>query len=284
MKILWVTREEVFNSNTGAKIAIRNRIEQMADRRDCEIEVFSVVDRNEEEKKIAHQNIRLYYFKRQKKGVLNFLKNLLLYGALPYTISNRINYGLIEEIKKAIVERKIEFMIFEHVHTAYYQEGLLDMIEKYNIKTVLGCHNIESEELKAMCHHEKNPAKKTALYIAYRLMIIYEARMFKRNRFDLYYFLSKADMDFVLSRLNSEIHAIYSPPGVDLHPASDKDFEKDGRTINIGFVGVMSYVPNIEACIYFHDKVFRNLKNKDLYRFYIVGKDPSEEIRRLGER
>ena len=283
MKILWVTREEIFNSNTGAKMAIRNRIEQMTNSMDCNVEVISVVDRHEEKKKIDCQNIRLNYFRRQKKGLLNFLKTIILYWPIPYTVSNRINNDVVNEIKKAILERKIEFIIFEHIHTAYYQERLLDMIEKYNIRTILGCHNIESEELKSMYNHEKSPAKRMALYITYLLMLKYEARIFKRNSFDLYYFLSKADMNFVLSRLNPEIHAIYSPPGVDLHPALDRDFEKDDNTINIGFVGVMSYVPNIEACRYFYKDVFKNLKNKHQYRFYIIGKDPSEEIRMLVE-
>ena len=281
MNIVWITREEVFNGNTGAKIAIRKKIEELAKKEDIAISLFSIVEPCEMEKKIEIKNIKLNYFPRQVKNAGNFLKNLFTHGLIPYTVSNRINLDMIKALREIIDSKKIDVMIFEHMHTAYYQKVLLPLIRNYNIRTVLVCHNIEFEELKSMYKFEKSFAKRVICLITSFLMARYEKQVFLDHTFDRYYFLSRTDMDFALKKMNPGIRSEYLPPGVDIH--ENCYLSPDKQDIAIGFVGVMSYAPNIQACLFFYNEVFSRLKEKEKYKFFIIGKDPSDAIRKIGK-
>lgn len=281
MEIAWITREEVFAGNTGAKIAIKKRIEQSAKKRETEIEVFSIIEVGECDPVINIKNIRLNYFQRQNKSSGNFLKNLFFYGLIPYTISNRINQDMMTAIKKLIAQNKIEVMVFEHLHSAYYHKQLLTFIRRHHVKTVLVSHNIEFEELKSMYEFEKSFFKKAIYLMTYLLMVRYEKRIYLDNIFDQYFFLSLADMNYVLTKINPKINAIYLPPGVDAH--ANYFAEIDEEEITIGFVGVMNFAPNIQACLFFYKEIFCNLEDKKKYQFFIIGKNPSIEIQKLAK-
>lgn len=281
MKITWITREEVFAGNTGAKMAIKKRIEQFANKRETEIEVFSIIEAGEFDPTANMTNIRLNYFQRQNKSTGNFLKNFFFYGLIPYTISNRINQDMITAIKKTIAQNKIEVMIFEHLHSAYYHKKLLTFIRRHHVKSVLVSHNIEFEELKSMCEFEKSFFKKAIYLMTYLLMVRYEKRIYLDNIFDQYFFLSLADMNYALTKINPKINAIYLPPGVDAHSSCFADIGEG--EITVGFVGVMNFAPNIQACLFFYKEIFCNLEDKKKYLFFIIGKNPSVEIQKLAE-
>ena len=57
---------------------------------------------------------------------------------------------------------------------------------------------------------------------------------------------------------------------------------KDNRVIAVVFTGAMDYWPNIDAVVWFLENVFNVLieRNKN-YRFYIVGRDPSQKVLNL---
>lgn len=59
--------------------------------------------------------------------------------------------------------------------------------------------------------------------------------------------------------------------------------EPSVRTPNLGFIGNMSYYPNIESVQWLHDRVYKPLREKynDL-NLYIIGRTPDESIVRLG--
>jgi glycosyltransferase involved in cell wall biosynthesis len=54
------------------------------------------------------------------------------------------------------------------------------------------------------------------------------------------------------------------------------------RSPSIGFLGNMSYEPNINAVLWFYNNVFGKLKERfPELNFYIIGRDPAEEILNL---
>ena len=145
-------------------------------------------------------------------------------------------------------------------------------------KIVLDEHNCEAMILKRKAESTFNPLKKA--------FVFYEAK--KVKRFESRAVLS-ADKVMVLSDIDYSILKSYA--GKDFNHTIipigvvDRGMKKqrDNRTniLNILFVGTMTWEPNNHGLIWFLDNVIPIMEKKKMrYKFYIVGKRPSEDIKK----
>ena len=101
-----------------------------------------------------------------------------------------------------------------------------------------------------------------------------------RRNFDAAIYISKPDSIAIGAKGKAELHVV--PNGVytaDL-PSLDVESHGDGRTI--GFLGNMSYDPNIAAAVRLAQRILPKVRQRiDGARLLIIGRDPSAEVRAL---
>ncbi|WP_139906054.1 glycosyltransferase family 4 protein [Clostridium thermarum] len=129
--------------------------------------------------------------------------------------------------------------------------------------------------------YEKNTANlknKLLLKIERRKMERYEKEVYQY--YDNCIFVSQKDIDFVRN-FYPGFSATTIANGVDVHyfyPNSEVNVEPD----TVIYSGIMDYKPNVDAMIYFIDKILPRVREKiPNVKLYIVGKNPTKAIRDL---
>lgn len=102
-------------------------------------------------------------------------------------------------------------------------------------------------------------------------------RKYERNILNHYkkiFFVSNNDYEFLTNNKKPNVHII--PNGVEF---PKKLILSKAKSNSIVFSGVMNYLPNEDACIYFIKHIFSLVKSKvPNLKFKIVGRNPSKKI------
>lgn len=271
MNILWITLESILPANSGGRIGVYKRLERIAKKN--AIFLYYPYDNEDEAiylaelEKICHE---VHIYKRNRLGKTGI--NLIKY---PYTVASRKILQMRKDIEKCILDKNIDIINVDFPHMCVNLLGI-----ETHIPIIINEHNIEWKVYQTISKSQKSLLKKVAYYIdAYRLKY-YEQNLMKRMRFSKVTFVSEKDMEYMIdSKLINEKQAELVPVGADIH--EPLCFEKHNGK-NIIFVGKMSYGPNIEAAKWFVKEVFPRLREMiEDVKFYIVGKDPSDDIKRM---
>lgn len=180
------------------------------------------------------------------------------------TLSDPGSYGrVIERVRAIIRERSVDLVHAWLTHNAQFvvpeRPALCDMCDSYAL-------TFRNEAL------ETAPSLRNLL--SYSKIAGYERTLIRRQHTC---FVSKRDAE--LLRVGSEkCHII--PNGVDSRYFSPITGREE-RTAVV-FSGDMCFRPNVQAAVFFSEKVFPLIKSSvpDV-RWYIVGGNPAEEIRRM---
>lgn len=271
MKILWITLESIFPPNTGGRIGVYKRLEQIA--KTEEIYLFYPYD-NEEEveyvEKLEKYCEKVFPYSRQKNKMKGFV-NIWRY---PFTVSSRKIPKMEEDIQKCIEEYKIDIINVDFPHMCACLSNL-----KTDIPIILNEHNLEWKVYRTIANSQENIIKKLAYFVDSFRLKSYEKKVFEKLKFSKVTFVSSKDMQYMVEhQFVNQDNAVLIPVGADKQP----DIEHKSTKQNIIFVGKMSYGPNIEAVNWFVQEVMPILiKENSSLKFYIVGKDPTNEVKRL---
>lgn len=271
MKILWITLESILPANTGGRIGVYKRLEQIA--KTEEIYLFYPYDNEielkyvDELKKICK---KVYPYNRnnnKKNGFLNIWK-------YPFTVSSRRIYSMEKDIKACIKNEKIDVINVDFPHMCASLEKL-----DCSVPIVLNEHNIEWKVYRTIAKSHRNIIKKLAYFVDSFRLRNFEKKLFKDIRFSKVTFVSSKDMKYMIDGgFVDQSNAVLIPVGAEEHPF--KENKHTGN--NIVFVGKMSYGPNIEAVNWFANEILPKLTDKiSELKFYVVGKDPSDEVKQL---
>ena len=272
MKILWITLESILPANSGGRLGVFKRMEQLSKTED--IYLFYPYDKENEleyvnELKKYCKEVHPYERNKNKK---NAILNLFKY---PYTVSSRNIKDMQRDIKKCIVDNKIDVINIDFPHMCV---NVLDL--DMNIPIILNEHNIEWKVYKTISKSQKNILKKLLYYIDSFRLKKYEKKILRKIDFSLITFVSSLDLENFEkdNKINKEKLALI-PVGADLINVTETN---TNECKNIIFVGKMSYGPNIEAATWFANNVFDNIKKEyKNVKFYIVGKEPTDGIIKL---
>lgn len=273
MKILWITLESILPSNTGGRIGVYKRLEQLS--KMVDIYLFYPYDNDSElfyVEKLEEYCKGVFPYSRKENKIFG-LVNLWKY---PFTVSSRLILAMKNDIKKCIEENNIDIINIDFPHMC----ACLEKID-CNIPIVLNEHNIEWKVYRTIAKSHKKIIRKMAYYFdSYRLKY-YEKKLFKTHKFSRVTFVSSKDMQFMLeNEYIDENNAVLIPVGAEEHQIK----EKNHKGINIVFIGKMSYGPNIEAAMWFAKDIMPILLENNKFTnliFYIVGKDPADEVKKL---
>lgn len=152
---------------------------------------------------------------------------------------------------------------------------------------VLNLEDVDSQKWRAYGEHKPWPLSWLYQREA-RLLLAYERRM--ARRFDVTSFISQAEAE-LFARLAPESaeKVFFRTQGVDsdyFDPALEHDNPYgEAAPPTLVFVGAMDYWPNVEGVTWFANEVLPLIqRERPDTQFYIVGLNPTEEVRRLGKR
>lgn len=162
----------------------------------------------------------------------------------------------------------------EDSYMARYIEALPDDI---NSKTVLTFHDIVFENYDRIYKLESKPTRKLRRWLHTRMMRSWEPRY--AERFDLCITMSERDRSLLLNA-NPRLRVEVVPNGVDTHTLQLLPY--DDLSPSLIFVGNMSYLPNIDAMLYFYEEILPYIKRvMPNIEVWVVGINPAAILEKL---
>lgn len=271
MHILWITLESILPANTGGRIGVFKRLEQLS--RKNEIYLYYPYDNDSELTQVNELKkycMKVFPYSRttnKKHGLLRLLK-------YPFTVGSREFTSMKLDIQECIKKNNIDIINVDFPHMCVNLIGL-----DIEIPIVLNEHNIEWKVYRTIANSHINCIIKVLYYIDSFRLKKYEENLLKKIHFSKITFVSSKDMQYMIDeKVIDKDRACLVPVGADIQDITAVSHDEK----NIIFVGKMSYGPNIEAAKWFVKKIFPRIK-KNIYnaKFYIVGKDPTEEVEKL---
>lgn len=219
--------------------------------------------KNREECKNEYLN-RIILFKITKlRKILNVLFNF----TLPTLCSVRYD----KRIKKFLKEKQKNYdvVILDFTQNISY----IKEIDK--CKKILIEHDISFQAFERKKENEKNILKKFLYNFEYKRLKKYEENMI--SKFDTIIVQNKKD--FTLIENKNQNIKILQP----FYNKFEIERSKNDNNINIGFFGAMNRLENEEAAIFFLEKIWSSVYDKNIY-FYIIGANPSEKLKNISSK
>lgn len=270
MVILTLTHMYPYPATDGGKIVTYNTLKYMNKKGIKNILItFNNFNVESELNNIAEVNIV------KKNTINNPIKMFLnLFSYMPYNISKYKDKRVNEIIDEILEREKIDIIYIDHLHMAIYAKYIS---RKYpNIKLVLRQHNVETTIMNRFYKNQTNLLVKVYAYIQYIKLKKYESKI--TDFFDLLLMLTDNDkLRMEKMCKNKRVKTISA--GVDTERYySSINIEND----SIVFLGAMNWLPNEDGVLWFVNNVLdKIIEKKPNVKFYIVGKNPSEKIKKL---
>jgi glycosyltransferase involved in cell wall biosynthesis len=277
MRILITCKEFPHSQVIGGPIIIYNRLKYLSQNHLVSLAAFY---RPEEKKYVSSvepfcHDLRLIPFPPKRsffKLIWDFFTSPIPHYFLRVHGSKDMAHAIAEMVQKD----RYDFVIAEYsvMGQFLYNNDELPPVRK--IISVHECYYLS--RLKSFHHHKIGLHKlREAIYL----------KGLKKYEFDMY---RKADKVLTLTlqgknellEIASDLDISVVPHGVDVKAFSFcPQAEEDSSIV---FIGNYPHYPNVDAVLYFHEKVWGQLKTSipDM-KFYVVGHAPPPEITRLSE-
>jgi len=276
MRILFLAPRLPVPADTGGKIRTFNLIKQIAKKHKTDLVCFSFEkDDDRHAKELEALGIRVTLVPIQEPGLTKTILSIL-FDPVPFTITKYRVKVMQETIEQLVRDNSYDLVHADHIHMSNYREY-------FNSRPcVVDEHNVEYKILERCAHVEKSLIKRMIFKDQSRKM-----EEFERNSIrNMATFLSVSEDDKNL--LNKIVgngqpgHVI--PNGVDTQYFKRQSTKKIVQEEAIVFTGSMDWLPNDDSAIYFCNDILPLLwKVKPNVKFYIVGKGPSEALKKIAK-
>ncbi|WP_338432727.1 glycosyltransferase [Clostridium tyrobutyricum] len=273
MNIIFISAELPYPANSGGRIYTWERLKQLK-KNENNIYLYTLVEEDEfidlNELNVVCTKVNTY--KRDKsyiKSLINIKK--------PFSVISRFVDQMYYDIKEKINHDNVDLIIID------IPEMLMNCPFDNDICKVVTQHNIEYETFKSIAQNSNDILKKIIYYFEYIKMKKFEEGYYNNNLIQGCTFISNIEFKQFKSKF-SNIHSICVPQGYDIENSiiNNTEFINNNIKNNIIFTGKMDYEPNIQAVNWFCKSILPLIKYKiPNAKFYIVGKNPTSEVRRL---
>ena len=268
-KILFISMELPYPDRSGGSKYAWQKIRQLSKENEVYLVSFNekneVIESQEYEKYLRDS----YFFPRNKEWL-----KILLQIYKPYSITSRINKDMVKKIEEVIKEKNIDTIILDSIH-------MYESVKKVkNIPIYLTQQNIEYNLFETISKTSTSAIKKIIYFIESKKLKKLEKKLYCNNKFKGYIFISSDDID-IYNREIGKANSVCINPTIEVN----NNIKKQEITENIiVFSGKMSYEPNVTAACWFSKEIFPVVKKEvPNAKFYIVGKDPTEEVKKLDD-
>jgi sugar transferase (PEP-CTERM/EpsH1 system associated) len=274
MKILFLTHRVPYPPDRGDRIRSFNFIKYLSERH--EIHLISICF-DEVPDEIVIREMKKYC-KTVEIFPVKYKRNLLksafyLFTKIPLTIPMFYSKGLFQTLKKRCETEAFDLIYMFSSSIAPYTLNI------QNIPKIMDFIDVDSE--KWLDYAKKSWFIKKWIYSR-------EAHCLRRFEVEIE---RACQASILVSSREVSIFKQFSPHakifaignGVEIQEFG-KVISLNGKNNSIVFVGVMNYMPNADAVKYFAQKIFpKILSKKPGTHFYIVGKNPTKDIKRLSD-
>lgn len=272
MNIIWISLYPPLPLNFGGPVGIYKRLIEL--QKNNNIYLFYInEDGNESYDQELHNFCtEVHSYPRNSITSINTLKYIF---RLPYTAATRINKSMQNDIVKCIKHFDIDLINVEFPQMC---ANIFKIKKRFNIPVVLHEHNNEWNRFVQMAITVSG-IKKILYKREARLLHSLEKHLETKGIIDHYTFLSDKDRDNFTAEFNIDIiKTSLVPLGADGLPLPK--YNHTGK--NIIFCAAMDSELNQEAAKWFVNKIYNSiLKEVPDAFFYIVGRNPSEDIKRM---
>jgi len=205
-----------------------------------------------------------------------------LFTGEPLSIPYYRNKELQKWVDKVIDQNSIDsVLIFSGAMAQYVSEKVDD-----NIRTVLDLEDVDSDKWRLYAKDHQWPMSWLYQRESERLLAFEKAMA---DEFDVTVLVSKEEADFfkeLAPDLSEKI--VNRVQGVDsefFSPELSYENPYPENALVLTFTGAMDYWPNINAAVWFAEEIFPKIKQQfEQVYFYIVGMNPSDEVKKLAEK
>ncbi|MBS7044847.1 MAG: glycosyltransferase [Eubacterium sp.] len=200
-----------------------------------------------------------------------------LFSKYPFGIYKYESKQMRDVIAKKIKENDYDIIYFDHLQMYKY----FNSFDRKNVKFVLDQHNSESEIVYRTYQNSNNFLKKIFLTIEYNKIRKFEKKAL--SDVDKIYALSENDVES-MKHLNVNLKNFsVIPIGVIDNGIINKKEDKN-KKLTLMFIGTLTWNPNNQGILWFVRNVIPKLNESGIeYDLYIVGKNPSDELKELCE-
>jgi len=230
-------------------------------------------------------SIRLNHVPRPRSYTLATLIRGFV-GPVPAPLLNYISEPMKASLLQLLREQIFDIVQLEGVEMSPYIP-LVRSFTRPSTYITLDWHNIESEALERHAQFAATALHRTYLKRAAAQMRRVESTVLREC--DLHITMSERDTA-ALRRVNSNAHFTTGENGVDteyftVKTALSDSIDRWKERNRVLFVGAMDYTANVVSILDFADRIWpRILSTHPALRLTIVGRNPVEKIRALGER
>ncbi len=269
MKILFITSQFPFPPDSGWNIRVFNFIRFLSERhRITLLSFYTEKDNLANFSELTKHCSEIYPLKRSSSyNPLDLVKGM--FTRIPFSIWNYRSRKMEKKAKEIISSRKYDVIQVEDIHMSQYLPWDCSGLK------ILDMHNVESEYLERFSEIEKNVFKKYYASLTAGKLKKYEVTNSKK--FDICLAVSEKDLKTFQLFAQPKIMEVI-PNGVNLSYFTPAGVEADPSTLL--FLGKLDYRPNVDALVYFMEKIWPRLIEKiPEAKFVVVGKDLPENLR-----
>ena len=196
-----------------------------------------------------------------------------LFSRYPFTVNKDYCPKLKRLFEKVLADGEFDLIICDFLQSSRNVLGVK------NIPKLLFQHNVESMIAKRHFKEEENIVAKCYWYIQWKKMEWYEKKMCQW--FDHVIAVSENDKDMFEKYFSARAVSVI-PTGVDVECFCPQDINVESNTLV--FVGGMDWLPNEDGIIYFTKEILPLIQKEiPAVQLYVVGRNPTEKIERLGK-
>lgn len=287
MNILFLTNLLPYPLDNGGKIKTYTTIDALA-KVSHQIDLICFTEQSEIDTKNESKMLELCARVEQVYLKLTTAENkkyMMIQAAK--SLVSKYSFGLFKYQSKEMEKKlsmlcdknKYDLIYFDHLQMCVYRELLLRL--EPNAKFVLDEHNCEATIMSRNSEVSTNPLKKIFLKLECLKLRSFESAMLQKM--DANIVLSKEDYSELKRQCGKDFKHTIIPIGVQ-DRGRKKERIADGK-LNVLFLGTLTWEPNNQGLIWFLANVLPLIEKEDMqFKLYIVGKNPSKEVKALAEQ
>lgn len=280
MNILFIANLIPYPLNGGGKIFTYSTIQALSHNNDIDLLCFyeheDIIKGREELSKYCTSitALPIRVTTRENLPIMMLKAAKSFFSNLPLCISKYILPEMKSQIKEKITSKKYDY-VFINILAMFAYSNYIKEIDS-EVEIVLYEQNCETLIYKRYYQQTNNAIKK--FFLSKEIKKLYRFEQMSINETDRLILLSEADRkELGVSSDKCSIIPIGITPAKRCKSYSMEQKSK----LKMLFVGTMTWMPNNEGIIWFLNNIMPNCRDKSKFELYIVGKNPSEEVKKL---
>ena len=285
MNILFFANLIPYPLDNGGKIKTFSTIEALSREHTIDLVCFYEKENIIEAKKVLEKYCRKVILVPIKvttrENMTYMMKKAIgcLFSKFPLIVYKYWSKEMRKTVAGLVAENHYDVTYFNYLQIYTYK----DVIRKIspNMKFVLDMQNCETRIFQRHAHETNNFLKQVYLLLESYKLSLFEKHAVQNT--DRLIVLSDEDQTALEELCGNKLLCAVIPIAVK-EPGYVKTIDDAKEDIDILFLGTLTWAPNNEGMIWFMQKVMPMLNDKLRFHLYVVGKNPSSELKSLVEK